>query len=77
VGKEEVMEIFGVGQNEVFIIALLAVIILGPERLVKVAREAGKLARNVKAYFSSLSDELKSEMEILDEVKKETNDLAK
>jgi len=71
------MEIFGVGQNEVFIIALLAVIILGPERLVKVAREAGKLARNVKAYFSSLSDELKSEMEILDEVKKETNDLAK
>ena len=71
------MDIFGVGQNEILIITLMAVIILGPERLIKVAREAGKLARNLKAYFSSLSDELKSELEILDEIKKETNELVK
>lgn len=71
------MEIFGVGQNEVLIIALLAVIVLGPERLVKVAREVGKLVRSFKAYFSSLSDELQAELEVLDEIKKETNDLTK
>lgn len=68
-------DIFGFGSNEVLIIALLAVIVLGPERLMKVAREAGKLIRSVKAYFSSLSDELKSELDVLDEIKKETNDL--
>ena len=71
------MDIFGVGSNELLIVALLAVIVLGPERLVKVAREAGKLVRSVKAYFSSLSDELKSELEVLDEISKETNDLMK
>lgn len=71
------MDIFGIGQNEILIVALLAVIVLGPERLVKVAREVGKLVRSFKAYFSSLSDELQSELEILDEIKKETNDLTK
>ena len=71
------MDIFGVGSNELLIIALLAVIVLGPERLVKVAREAGKLVRSVKAYFSSLSDELKSELEVLDDISKETNDFMK
>lgn len=71
------MDIFGIGQNELLIVALLAVIVLGPERLVKVAREAGKLVRSFKAYFSSLSDELNSELEILDEIKKETDDLIK
>lgn len=71
------MDIFGIGQNEILIVALLAVIVLGPERLVKVAREVGKLVRSFKAYFSSLSDELQSELEVLDEIKKETNDLTK
>ena len=71
------MEIFDVGGNELLIIVVLAVIILGPERLVKVAREAGKLVRNVKAYFSSLSDELETELAVLDEIKKETDDLIK
>lgn len=71
------MDIFGVGTNELLIIALLAVIVLGPERLVKVAREAGKLVRSVKAYFSSLSDELKSELEVLDDISKDANDFMK
>ncbi len=63
------MEIFGFGTTEVLVIALLAVVVLGPERMVRVLRELGKLIRNLKAYFSTLSDELKSELDLMDELK--------
>jgi sec-independent protein translocase protein TatB len=69
--------ILGIGMNELIIIFLLAAIVLGPERLARVAREAGKLIRNLKAYFSSLTDELKSELDVLDEIKKVRDDLKK
>ena len=69
--------IFGIGMNELLIIFVLAAIVLGPERLARVAREAGKHIRNLKAYFSSLSGELKSELDILDELKKVKDELSK
>lgn len=62
------MEIFNIGGPELLVLMLLGVIVLGPERLARVAREAGRLVRNLKAYFLSLSDELKSELDILDEL---------
>lgn len=71
------MDIFGVGTNELLVIALLAVIVLGPERLAKVAREAGKLVRNLKAYLATFSDELKTELDLLDEIKEVKHDLNK
>ena len=74
------MDIFGIGGLELLVIMLLAVIILGPERLARVAREAGKLVRNFKAYFSALNDELKSELDVLDElegVKRDIKDVKK
>ena len=40
-------------------------------------REIGKFVRNVKAYFSSLSSELKAELDILDELEKVKKDLMK
>lgn len=63
------MEIFGFGTMEVLVIALLAVVVLGPERMVRVLRELGKFIRSLKAYFSTLSDELKSELDLMDELK--------
>jgi sec-independent protein translocase protein TatB len=69
--------ILGIGMNELIIIFLLAAIILGPERLARVAREAGKHIRNLKAYFSSLTDELKSELDVLDEIKNVRDELKK
>jgi Tat protein translocase TatB subunit len=69
--------IFGIGMNELLIIFVLAAIVLGPERLARVAREAGKHIRNLKAYFSSLTGELKSELDILDELNKVKKDLTK
>lgn len=71
------MDVFGVGANELIVVFLLAVIILGPERLARTARELGKFTRNARAYVSSFSDELKGELDVLDELKKVEDDLKK
>ncbi len=69
--------IFGIGGNELIVIVLLAAIVLGPERLARSAREIGKFVRNAKAYFSSLSSELKAELDVLDKLEKVKKDLTK
>ncbi len=71
------MDIFGIGGNELIVIILLAAIILGPERLARSAREIGKFIKNVKSYFTSLSSELKAELDILDEMEKVKKDFLK
>ncbi len=62
------MDIFGIGGNELIVIVLLAAIVLGPERLARSARDIGKFIKNVKAYFTSLSSELKAELDVLDDL---------
>jgi sec-independent protein translocase protein TatB len=69
--------ILGIGGSELVVILLLAAIILGPERLARSAREIGKFVKNVKAYFSTLSGELKAELDVLDELEKVKKDLTK
>ena len=62
------MEIMNVGGSEILILMLLGVIVLGPKRLAYMALQAGKLVRNLKAYLQSLSDELKAELDVLDDI---------
>lgn len=69
--------VFGIGGGELVVILLIAGIVLGPERLVRAAREIGKFIKNVKSYFSALSSELKAELDVLDEMQKIKNDLTK
>jgi sec-independent protein translocase protein TatB len=69
------MDVFGIGGNELVIILLLAIIVLGPERLFRSAREIGKFVGSARAYFSTFSEELKAELDILDELEKVKNDL--
>lgn len=71
------MEFLDVGVNELLVVALLAAVILGPERLARTAREIGKLVRNLKSYLSSLNEELKAELDILDEIEQVKKDLTK
>ncbi len=71
------MDILGIGTNELLVILLLAAIVLGPERLARTAREIGKFIRSLKNYFGSLSDELKTELDMLDDIKKVKDDLKK
>ncbi len=63
------MDIFGIGGPELLVILLAAGIILGPERLARLGREAGRQIRSLKAYFDSFSQELKSELDLLDNLK--------
>lgn len=71
------MDILGYGGAEILVILLLAGIVLGPERMVRAAREIGKLVRNVKAYFGTLNEELKNELDILDEMKEVKKEIEK
>ncbi len=71
------MDIFGIGTNELLVILVLAAVVLGPERLARTAREIGKLVRTLKAYFGSFSDELKSELNVLDDLKKVKDEVRK
>lgn len=69
--------LFGIGGTELVIILILAAIVLGPERLVRSAHDLGKFIHTAKNYFETLSSELKSELQILDELEKVKRDLPK
>jgi sec-independent protein translocase protein TatB len=53
---------FDVGGAELLIIALVAVIVLGPERLPKAARFAGLWVRRARAQWYSVEAELEREL---------------
>lgn len=53
---------FDVGFSELFLIALVALIVLGPERLPKAARFAGLWVRRARAQWYSVKSELEREL---------------
>ena len=48
---------FGVGPEELMVILLLALLVLGPERLPKVARDLGKIVGELRRTSDELRDE--------------------
>jgi len=60
---------FDVGFSEIIIIALVALIVIGPERLPKVARTLGHLFGRAQRYVNEVKTDIQREME-LDELKK-------
>lgn len=62
------MNVFEIGTNELIVAALLALIILGPERLVRLARDFGRLARTARSYLASFSQGLNAELDLLDDL---------
>src|SRR3982751_6388867 len=53
---------FDVGFSELLMIAVVAVIVLGPERLPKAARFAGLWVRRARAQWNSVKSEFEREM---------------
>lgn len=53
---------FGIGTAELMIIALVALVVLGPERLPKAARFAGLWIRRARAQWYSVKSELEREL---------------
>jgi len=60
---------FDVGFSELVIIALVALIVIGPERLPKVARTLGHLLGRLQRYVSDVKADINREMQ-LDEFRK-------
>lgn len=53
---------FDVGLPELAVIALVAVLVFGPDRLPEFARQAGRMVRQLKQFADSARDELRSEL---------------
>ena len=60
---------FDIAFGEIFLIALVALIVIGPERLPKVARTLGHLLGRMQRYVSEVKSDISREME-LDELRK-------
>lgn len=54
---------FGIDFSEFLIIGIVALIVLGPERLPKVARTAGHLFGRLQRYVSEVKQQVKQEMD--------------
>jgi sec-independent protein translocase protein TatB len=54
---------FDIGLSEILITALVALVVLGPERLPHAARFAGLWVRRARAHWASVRAELERELE--------------
>lgn len=64
---------FDVGFSEMLVIAIVALVVIGPERLPKVARTAGLLFGRLQRYVATVKSDISREMELseLNKVKTE------
>lgn len=60
------MDILGVGGAELILLLILGGVVLGPRRLVGLARDAGKLVAQVRSLTSELTRQINSEIAQLD-----------
>jgi len=59
--------IFGIGGPELLLILVLATVVLGPLRMIQVARGFGRLVRDLRNYSQELMSGLNQELAFLDE----------
>ena len=60
---------FDIGFSELMLIAVIALVVIGPERLPRVARTLGHLAGRLQRYVSEVKADINREIE-LDELRK-------
>lgn len=53
---------FGIGFGELVVIAFLAVLVFGPDRLPELAKQAGQFARKMRNFANNARDELRAEL---------------
>ena len=60
---------FDIGFSELMVIAIVALVVIGPERLPRVARTAGHMLGRLQRYVSTVKSDINREMQ-LEELKK-------
>lgn len=53
---------FGIGLPEMMVIAVVAMLVFGPDKLPDLARQAGKAVRQLRGYANNARDELRAEL---------------
>lgn len=53
---------FGIGFGELVVIAFLAVLVFGPDRLPELAQQAGRFLRQLRTFANNARDELRTEL---------------
>jgi sec-independent protein translocase protein TatB len=54
--------VFGIGLPEMAVIALVAVLVFGPDRLPDLARQAGRFLRQMRNLANAARDDLRAEL---------------
>jgi sec-independent protein translocase protein TatB len=54
--------VFGIGLPELVVIAVVAVVVFGPDRLPDFARQAGRFVRQVRQFSQSARDDIRAEL---------------
>jgi sec-independent protein translocase protein TatB len=60
---------FNIGPGELIVILILALVLLGPEKLPEMARTVGKGMRELRRATEDIKDQVESELYKLDETK--------
>ena len=70
---------FDFGFSELFVIGLIALVVLGPERLPRVARQAGQWMGKLQRYVADVKSDISRQMELeeLRNLQKEVTDAAR
>lgn len=61
------MEFLGVGYQELLLILVLMLVVVGPERLPAMAYQIGRAVRTLQSYARAVRDEFSGEIEYLEE----------
>jgi Sec-independent protein translocase protein TatA len=66
------MELLSVGTGEILMILLVAILVIGPNKVVKFSRKLGQLSRNLKRMTTDFSSTISKEIDIVDKLTSDT-----
>jgi len=61
------VEFLGIGYQELLLVLVLLLVVVGPERLPTMAYQIGRAVRTMQGYARAVRDEFKDEIDYLDE----------
>lgn len=68
------MDIFGIGGPELLVLLFLAGVLLGPKRVVELARQMGRTVSQVRTLTHGLTKELNREIDLLGQEERNAGD---